>query len=125
MNADKSDLGLVQILPMVDEETGAEPSVKSASIVDPYLMLIRDDNSVFVAQIDKNHELEEVDKTESITSCKWVAGCLYNDTSGIFQPMLGDKGTVAEGKIMMFLLNSLGALHVRHPMPSSSLRYDC
>lgn len=97
---------------MLDEETGAEPRAISASIVDPYLLLIRDDSSIFLAQIDSSNELEEVEKTDdTLLSTKWLAGCLYTDTSGVFQPSLGDKGTETE-KTMMFLLSSTGALHV-------------
>ncbi|KAI9163123.1 Protein cft1 [Paramyrothecium foliicola] len=107
------DLGLVQILPMLDEETGAEPRVVSASITDPYLMLVRDDSSVFVAQMDSNNELEEIEKTDpNLTSTKWLAGCLYSDTKGAFQPLQGDKGTETQEKIMMFLLSAMGALHI-------------
>ncbi|KAJ4185032.1 mRNA cleavage and polyadenylation factor subunit [Fusarium falciforme] len=106
------DLGLTQILPMLDEETGAEPRVVSASIADPYLLLIRDDSSVLIAQIDSNNELEEVEKTDNtLQSTKWHAGCLYTDTKGVFQPSVGDKGADTS-KIMMFLLSSTGALHV-------------
>lgn len=98
---------------MLDEETGAEPRVLSASIVDPYLLLIRDDGSVFIAQIDSNNELEELDKTDgAIQSTKWVAGCLYNDSQGVFRASLGDKGQEVGDRIMMFLLSSSGALHV-------------
>ncbi|KND87333.1 Protein cft1 [Tolypocladium ophioglossoides CBS 100239] len=112
------DLGLAQILPMLDEETGAEPRVLSASIVDPYLLLIRDDGSAFIAQIDSNNELEEVEKTDSsIQSTKWVAGCLYNDSQGVFGPSLGDEGQEVGDKIMMFLLSSSGALHI-YALPS-------
>ncbi|KAF5020949.1 hypothetical protein F66182_7030 [Fusarium sp. NRRL 66182] len=106
------DLGLTQILPMLDEETGAEPRVTSASIADPYLLLIRDDSSLLIAQIDGNNELEEVEKVDTVLqNTKWHAGCLYTDTKGVFQPSIGDKGTETE-KIMMFLLSSTGALHV-------------
>lgn len=100
---------------MLDEETGAEPRVVSASIADPYLLLIRDDSSVFVAQIDSNNELEEVEKTgTSLLTTKWLSGCLYTDTKGHFQPVLGDKGAETE-RIMMFLLSATGALHVSRP----------
>ena len=98
---------------MLDEETGAEPRVLSASIVDPYLLLIRDDGSVFIAQIDNNNELEEVEKTDNtMQTTKWVAGCLYNDNQGVFRASHGDKGQEVGEKIMMFLLSSTGALHV-------------
>ena len=115
------DLGLSQILPMLDEETGAEPRVVSASITDPYLLLIRDDSSIFLANIDSNNELEEVERTDNnLLSTKWLAGCLYSDTKGTFQPIVGDKGAETEEKIMMFLLSAAGALHVS----SRSLRLN-
>jgi cleavage and polyadenylation specificity factor subunit 1 len=98
---------------MLDEETGAEPRAVSASIADPYLLIIRDDSSVFVAQIDSSNELEEVEKTnQALISTKWLAGCLYNDIKGVFQSSHGDKGTEVGEKTMMFLLSSAGALHV-------------
>ncbi|KAL7808025.1 CPSF A subunit region domain-containing protein [Trichoderma gracile] len=107
------DLNLIQILPMLDEETGAEPRAVSASIVDPYLLIIRDDGSVFLAQIDSNNEIEEMEKTDSsLTSTKWVAGCLYKDTKGIFQSSYGDSTKQTSEAVMMFLLNSTGALHI-------------
>ncbi|KAI5459174.1 CPSF A subunit region-domain-containing protein [Mariannaea sp. PMI_226] len=107
------DLGLTQILPMLDEETGAEPRVVSSSIADPYLLLIRDDSSVFIAQIDGDNELEEVEKTDNVLlTTKWQAGCLYTDTNGTFQANSSIKGNKFEPKIMMFLLSTAGALHI-------------
>ena len=95
---------------MLDEETGAEPRVTSASIADPYLLLIRDDSSLLLAQIDSNNELEEVEKMDdTLKNTKWHAGCLYADSKGAFQPV-SDKSETE--KIMMFLLSSTGALHV-------------
>ncbi|KAF3764616.1 hypothetical protein M406DRAFT_278172 [Cryphonectria parasitica EP155] len=104
------DLGLDMILPMQDEETGAEPRVLSASICDPYLLLIRDDSSAFVAQMNSDDELEEVDKTDSgLTSTKWVSGCLYADTTGAFGAAQGETGS---RNTFMFLLSNTGALQV-------------
>ncbi|TQV96482.1 hypothetical protein V2A60_003121 [Cordyceps javanica] len=106
------DLGLSQILPMMDEETGAEPRVVSASIVDPYLMIIRDDNSVFIAKIGSNDELEEVERDKGpLSSIKWQTGCLYADHEGIFQPKQLEEGNNSP-KTMMFLMNTGGALHI-------------
>lgn len=98
---------------MLDEETGAEPRAVSASIVDPYLLIIRDDASVYLAQIDSNNEIEEIEKTDSgLTSTKWAAGCLYKDTKGVFQANQGDQAKKSGEEVMMFLLNTAGALHV-------------
>ncbi|OAA62286.1 protein CFT1 [Cordyceps fumosorosea ARSEF 2679] len=105
------DLGLSQILPMMDEETGAEPRVVSASIADPYLTIIRDDHSVFIAKIGSNDELEEVEKDKSpLTSIKWQTGCLYADHDGIFQPKQPEEGD--DSRVMLFLMSTAGALHM-------------
>lgn len=98
------------ILPMEDEETGAEPRVLSASICDPYLLLIRDDSSVLIAEMSSDDELEEMEKTDGkLRSTKWVSGCLYADNTGIF----GDPQQKTEQKpIFMFLLSSTGSFQV-------------
>ncbi|VUC20740.1 unnamed protein product [Clonostachys rosea] len=104
------DLGLAQILPMFDEDTNTEPRVLSASISDPYLLLVRDDSNIFLAQIQRNNELEEVDKDGSpLNATKWSSGCLYKDIKGVFQ---SSKGSGTSETIMMFLLSSSGALHI-------------
>ena len=96
---------------MEDEATGTEPQAVSASIADPYIFVIRDDSSVFVAKIrSSDYELEELDKTNSpLATTKWKAGCLYKDTQGIFQ---SSEATDAanEDKVVMFLLSASGAL---------------
>lgn len=107
-----TDLGLDMILPMQDEETGAEPRVLHASISDPYLLLIRDDASVFIAQMNSDDELEEVEKPEGVlTSTKWVSGCLFTDRTGVFGE---GKAESRDKNILMFLLSNSGGLHVSH-----------
>ncbi|KAI2630334.1 CPSF A subunit region-domain-containing protein [Hypomontagnella submonticulosa] len=107
------DFGLTQILPMLDEETGAEPRVDYASIADPFILLVRDDASVFIAKIFKNLELEELEREDSaLTSTKWATGCLYEDRSGMFSGAQTDKGSKPGENIVMFLLSKTGALHV-------------
>ncbi|KAK6820973.1 hypothetical protein PG987_015373 [Apiospora arundinis] len=107
------DFGLSQILPMLDEETGAEPRVVSASISDRYLLLVRDDSSIFVAGIDNNLELEEIEKEDdTILATKWLSGCLYEDTAHTFTLETTDKGSKPGESVLMFLLSGAGALHV-------------
>ena len=106
-------LGLDQILPMLDEETGAEPRVLSASMSDPFLLLIRDDASAFIAQMNNSCELEELEKQdETLLSTKWTTGCLYADSYNNFTGFQNDKGTKTGENILMFLLSSSGALYV-------------
>lgn len=102
------------ILPMQDEETGAEPRVTHASIADPYLLLIRDDASAFLAQMNSDDELEEMEKPAGVlTSTKWVSGCLYADTAGVFGEGKIDN---ADKTILMFLLSNTGSLQVSESM---------
>lgn len=106
-----TDLGLAQILPMFDDDTGAEPNITSASFADPFLLLLRDDASIFVAQCDDNNELEEIEKEDQrLTSTKWVTGCLYSDVTGIFAS--DNEQNNSSRNCFMFLLSTSGALHV-------------
>jgi len=101
---------------MLDEETGAEPRAVSASIADPFLLIIRDDSSAFVAQIDSSNELEELDKDDqTLATTKWPTGCLYADTSGVFAEEVSGKGVKPAQSILMFLLSASGALYVSTP----------
>lgn len=107
------DLGLAQILPMFDDETGAEPKIVAASIVDPYILLIRDDASIFVASCDNDNDLEEIEREDdSLLANKWLSGCLYNDSTGMFAEAASSNGTGSKKSVIMSLLNSEGALFV-------------
>ncbi|KAI0108935.1 CPSF A subunit region-domain-containing protein [Nemania sp. FL0031] len=107
------DFGLSQIVPMLDEETGAEPRIEYASIADPYILLVRDDASVFIAKMDNNMELEELEKEDaSLSSKRWITGCLYEDKFGVFLNTPSDKGAKCGENIIMFLLSKTGALYV-------------
>ncbi|AEO70210.1 uncharacterized protein THITE_2121311 [Thermothielavioides terrestris NRRL 8126] len=107
------DFGLSQILPMQDEETGAEPRAVSASVADPFLLIIRDDSSVFIARIDSSNELEELDKDDPVLSTtKWLTGCLYADSAGVFaEESMGKPASTAQC-VLMFLLSASGALYI-------------
>ncbi|TAQ83615.1 hypothetical protein B7494_g8060 [Chlorociboria aeruginascens] len=107
------DLGLAQILPMYDDDTGAEPKIISASFADPFVLLLRDDSSIFIAQCDDNNELEEIEREDnSLLSTRWLTGCLYMDTTGAFATIRRDKGQKIGHNIVMFLLSAGGALHI-------------
>ncbi|KAF4635445.1 hypothetical protein G7Y89_g2657 [Cudoniella acicularis] len=107
------DLGLAQILPMFDDDTGAEPKIVSASFADPFLLLVRDDASIFVAQCDDDNELEEIEREDdNLLSTKWLTGCLYADTTDTFTAVQSDKGRKDGDNVMMFLLSAGGALHI-------------
>lgn len=98
---------------MYDDDTGAEPKIISASFADPFLLLLRDDSSIFVAQCDDNNELEELDREDdALLATKWLTGCLYDDTTGAFSGNKSRKSPKAGENVFMFLLSANGALHV-------------
>ena len=100
------DLGLAQILPMFDDETGAEPKIVAASIVDPFILLIRDDASIYVAACDSDNDLEEVERVDdSLLANKWLSGCLYKDVKGLLY---------GKDAVIMALINTEGTLFVGH-----------
>ena len=105
---------------MFDDDTGAEPKIISASFAEPFLLLLRDDASIFIAQCDDNNELEEIEREDdTLLTTKWLTGCLYTDFSGLFASVRSDKGQKTGENVLMFLLSAGGALHVG---PSKPLR---
>ncbi|CAG8956883.1 hypothetical protein HYFRA_00012338 [Hymenoscyphus fraxineus] len=107
------DLGLAQILEMEDEDTGIEPNIVSASLADPFVLLIRDDASIYVANCDESYDLEEVEREdEALLTTKWLTGCLYKDTTGVFASGQSDAAQEYGKNVMMFLLSAGGALHI-------------
>lgn len=112
-DARRIDLGLAGAFPMYDDDTGAEPKIVSASFADPFLLLVRDDSSIFVIQCDEDNDLDPLEREDdNLLATKWLTGCLYTDTTGAFAPIQTDKGRKSSENVMMFLLSAGGALHV-------------
>lgn len=64
------DLQLTQIIPMFDDDTGAEPSIVFSSFADPFMLLIRSDQSAVVYRCDnQSMEVEEVERADSFKVC--------------------------------------------------------
>ena len=109
---------------MYDEDTGAEPKIVSASFADPFLLLVRDDSSIFVAQCDENNELEEIEREDDgLLTNKWLTGCLYTDVTGAFATVQSVKEHKAEYSVKMFLLSAGGALCVSLPPEPLDVSY--
>ncbi|EKV04111.1 Cleavage and polyadenylation specificity factor subunit A, putative [Penicillium digitatum PHI26] len=99
------ELGLSQIYPVWDEDTSDERVAVSASFIDPYLMIIRDDSSVLLLQADENGDLDEVPLSTLIISSRWRSGCLYYDNSQSFSVAGSLSKNSSEGEVLLFLLN--------------------
>jgi cleavage and polyadenylation specificity factor subunit 1 len=100
---------------MLNEETGAEPRVVSASIDDSYLLIVRDDSTVLLAQMDENNnELEEMDRLdEKLVSSKWSMGCIYRDHGNCFHRSPDTASPPTKANAMAFLVTTAGTLFVR------------
>ena len=94
------DLGLAQIIPMVDEATDAELKILHSSFADPYLLILRDDSSVSILKAENNGDVEEIDKEAALNATRWISGCLY-------------KSTHPDSGVLAYLLSVEGGLHVR------------
>ncbi|KAG9684080.1 protein CFT1, partial [Aureobasidium melanogenum] len=94
-----ADLGLSQIFPIIDEETDAELTVVHSSFCDPYLLLLREDSSLQILQVDKSGDLDELERGDAALASKWLSGSVYKSEK------TGDKALV-------FLLNAEGGLAV-------------
>lgn len=90
---------------MVDEATDTEMKILHSSFADPYLLIIRDDLSVAIFKTEKNGDIEEMDKEDTLAATKWISGCLY-------KPANSKSGVAA------YLLSAVGGLYVR-------LRFRC
>lgn len=83
-----AELDMEQILPMEDEETGAELKVLAASFCDPYVLLIRNDSSVVVLEADKGGDIDEIARNGQAAEKKWVSGCMYKSAETNDTPLI-------------------------------------
>lgn len=77
----------------------------SASFVDPYLVIVRDDLSVLLLQADESGDLDEVSLSNEISSSRWRSGCLYHDNSQSFSTANSSSKDSSEDEVLLFLLN--------------------
>jgi cleavage and polyadenylation specificity factor subunit 1 len=94
-----ADLSLSQIIPMLDEESEEELKIAHTSFCDPYLLVLRDDSSVQVLQVEKSGDVEPLDPGDAIlTESTWLGGCAYS-------------GKLTNNQAVVFLLREDGSLH--------------
>ena len=88
---------MIEMLPMDDDESGAELRIINASFADPYLLILRDDSTVKIFRAIGNDEVEEIGDG-GWTSTKWLSASLFKSS------------TLDE--TFAFLLTPEGGLHV-------------
>jgi cleavage and polyadenylation specificity factor subunit 1 len=82
-----------QILPMEDEESGAELRIINASFADPYLLILREDSSVKIFKTNEEGEVEDLE-CSSLASTKWLSASLYRSSidSAVYAFLLTPDG---------------------------------
>ena len=99
-------MGLAQIYPVWDEDTSDERVAVSASFVDPYIAILRDDATLLLLQADDSGDLDEAVLNNDITGIKWLSCCLYCDKTGIFSSDNQDSASTATADMLLFLLSA-------------------
>lgn len=84
----------------MDSATDDELQVTHTSIIDPFLMAIRSDQTVQVLSMDSDGELQEVEMGAPLSTLKLKSGCLYKEANQ------------ASNEALLWLLDIEGGLHV-------------
>lgn len=97
---------------MTDEATGAEPRILSASFSDPFVLLVRDDESILVLRADESGDLDEVEQGDNLKQKGFRAGSLHEDANDVFRLESDAEIEDDAGNVLMFLLTVAGGLQV-------------
>ena len=82
---------------MTDEEGENELKVKHSVILDPYVLVIRHDDSCIILKADRKGELDEIEPGETLRTTTWTSGSLHtapNDDNTILAYLLSTDGTI-------------------------------
>ena len=98
---------------MSDDPTPEDPKVIASSFAEPYVLLFKDDLSLMVLKADHAGELEEIERSDALSSAQWVSGSLFDDSNDVFR-LESDEEDVDDdgGSILMVLLTADGGLQV-------------
>lgn len=104
------------------------PKIKFCSICDPFVLVIREDESLglFIGEAERG-KIRRKDMSPmgekvstlsgSLYACSWrsfqtsryVAGCFFNDTSGVFQSKLNENAAAADSNMTSTLQTAMDA----------------
>ncbi|KAL9101501.1 MAG: hypothetical protein Q9163_003249 [Psora crenata] len=112
-----ADFGLAQIYPLSDDDSGAESKVVGVSFTDPYILLIKDDQSLSILTVDEDGDLDEVEQGENFKGSGWLSGSLYEDANDVLQLSYGSDDEEDSSNVLMFLLSAAGGLQI-YRLPS-------
>jgi cleavage and polyadenylation specificity factor subunit 1 len=87
----------------VDEDTDADAKAIGASFADPYILILKDDSSIFLLKTDKKGELDEIDLGPDLSQGKYTSAVLYCDQQGIFTGRKSGQGTPLTAELCCFM----------------------
>jgi cleavage and polyadenylation specificity factor subunit 1 len=100
-----SDFGLAHIEPIVDEDSGSEARIATAHIMDPYIAIVKDDNTALLLKADKKGELEEIELPEFPEGMKFMSASIFADDTNFFDTKrFYTKGTGPTGSSQLLTL---------------------
>ena len=111
-----SSFGISQILPIVDEDEDQLARAVHADFAEPYMTVLKDDQTLMLLKADKNGELEELDLPDP--SMTLASASLYIDSSDFFQASRY-QATSADPPVLLTLLETSGTLSI---LPLSNLK---
>ena len=82
----------------------------AASFADPYVLLVKDDQSISILAADESGDLEELQQGEKIKNEKWNSGSLYDDANDALRLEFSEDEEASN--VLLFLLTSHGGLQV-------------
>ena len=82
----------------------------AASFADPYVLLVKDDQSMSILAADESGDLEELQQGEKIKNEKWNSGSLYDDANDALRLEFSEDEEASN--VLLFLLTSHGGLQV-------------
>lgn len=68
----------------MDEEAGTDAKATSASVVDPYVLIVKDDSSLLLMKADRSGELDEAELPARINGQKAISAVLFDDVMDTF-----------------------------------------
>ncbi|KAI0646665.1 CPSF A subunit region-domain-containing protein [Trametes meyenii] len=75
------------------DRNNPRPKIKSCSICDPFVLIIREDDSIglFIGEIERGKIRRKDMSPMGDKSSRYLTGCFYTDTGGLFQTFLNEQ----------------------------------